>query len=1336
MPSPFLHPKLIVVTLAAPAEDFAAAFLMDEVALLDTLVGIGDEPAASAPVGGDSVVGIVVGEDSELEGLLALAAPPERRRVTFPQNSAEGCIVMTARRVAQQAKRKVKVEKIKGERMRQQLTVAKMLASPSAFALCRGQKLSSAEKPLDPLTKGAVLCVLAFARSKRSDDAMTKKQDIAAKRVVSVVSRLQQQCAQNFLFAASTGSSFFSSALAVPAEVRLAAAGPVGPPIVVKMFSHQFDTTKQRLKQKLPESERLPGESNIQSYVTATVMMQEAQLHRCISWPGGHREVEDHPFLMPATTLVKSNANHYLASLLRRLPINFENAAELQRLASGADFMWFCWGTDRDITLASVLDWFIDLLVRSTPRTVLTHVEMCALHGVQLVKDRFPHSRACAIQSVSLCKQFRHTTFRQGARAAIIDHVDSSCRVRNCKRPDGIVSHAAVLFEALFGDRKTYRIVEHDAAPGSRRKRTTKRKESALLCRIDRMLESFDIVRRPDGTMRLVWCHYCFVEEDPCSLTAPVGGGRGRRCCGSDAEGRRKVAGIVCNYLFAATWAVAAVNRWAYIGHVWKKMLLLCLLDDSLMVMLDGVRRGAGLELNLEDALTRAVAANPEDLSSKNHLKVIRLCKTLGHPNSSVLMVVGVMLSLLMDRIHYSVLGRSQHSREKQKRASLIDLVNPTSSVIGWAEDQLVQLADTFRADCSSWLLLACLGVSFATQRVRLLARAALIRNHTGLVHHFTKKFSSAPYILLLTLPDVDVSSSVKRAISEEFVFRTPRACLPLGAQRLQDACSSVNDVMTVLCEPVRVWGAQTPVATDNVERAHAQVKQDLKSATRGRTSEQSQDRVFCKQVRATHIARKGTDPAVLCPSVAAPADDVDLQRKNKHAGSAQLRHRNNKLQAWKSLQAPNRAMTDAERADVIRLSDADWARILLNTEEHQSWNDHTLLHKGRPAPARRDIGSAVVAPQTQRTVFRGLWTNHTEDSSRIFSDAHMRSLGEAVDIEESLAAPAEFSLGSERDVDVDEVPPRCHPTGQGWGPLWGCAGKVKNICRLHGSLEAVAVRSLDASLAHLNSWIRSLGRKTVDEVNSFALFRTSARAEDGSSLDRICLLSDGIYQPVAQYYTRCHLPADASTCFTVPTLPFKLRIGASTGSSRLRGSWRSFWTLTSDEFALELIRTSEDWSIIPLDCECDLQSTSLRDCIVVCFLEEILHPRVAPKLKRSFMQMDEMLVLSLPDDCPAAELPAHSSWGNLGCSSWEEGAEEEIATDSDLEEALEESEQAWAEEEAMAVPGIPEEAAAASDAEEDVLDLFVDYTVEDYADAAQVNSGRVECDLPPWRDF
>jgi hypothetical protein len=317
--------------------------------------------------------------------------------------------------------------------------------------------------------------------------------------------------------------------------------------------------------------------------------------------------------------------------------------------------------------------------------------------------------------------------------------------------------------------------------------------------------------------MLLVFCHWCIVEEDdPFSqLTAPVDDGHrrrcgGRRCCGSDAEGREKIVGIVLDFVLAATWAVASVNRWAYMGQVWRKMLLLCLLDGTLMGMLEAIRRGAGLDLSIEDMLARTIAENPDDFSARNQLKLIRLCKSLGQPDSPIHMVVGVILGGVQDRIHYAVLGRSRG--KKVKRASLLDLVNPTATVIGRAEDQLVQHADSFRADCSSWLLLDCIGVGFSSQRVRLLTRAALIRQHTGLVHHFTKKFSSAPYSLLLTLPNVDVPLAVKREISEKFVSRTPRECLSPGAQRMQDACSSGEDVQIVLRAPLEVFGDKATV--------------------------------------------------------------------------------------------------------------------------------------------------------------------------------------------------------------------------------------------------------------------------------------------------------------------------------------------------------------------------------------------------------------------------------------------------------------------------------------------------------------------------------------------
>ena len=35
-----------------------------------------------------------------------------------------------------------------------------------------------------------------------------------------------------------------------------------------------------------------------------------------------------------------------------------------------------------------------------------------------------------------------------------------------------------------------------------------------MLSRVDKLLHSFDIERRPDGTMSLVYCHWCNAEEE------------------------------------------------------------------------------------------------------------------------------------------------------------------------------------------------------------------------------------------------------------------------------------------------------------------------------------------------------------------------------------------------------------------------------------------------------------------------------------------------------------------------------------------------------------------------------------------------------------------------------------------------------------------------------------------------------------------------------------------------------------------------------------------------------------------------------------------------------
>ena len=84
--------------------------------------------------------------------------------------------------------------------------------------------------------------------------------------------------------------------------------------------------------------------------------------------------------------------------------------------------------------------------------------------------------------------------------------------------------------------------------------------------------------------------------------------------------------------------------------------------------------------------------------------------------------------------------------------------------------------------------------------------------------------------------------------------------------------------------------------------------------------------------------------------------------------------------------------------------------------------------------------------------------------------------------------------------------------------------------------------QQLDAILLpHINSWVKSLGRDRVDRVNDFVWFHTHKRGSDGRPLDRVCLLSDAVYKPMAQYFTLCCLPDSDAICFDpLSVLPFR----------------------------------------------------------------------------------------------------------------------------------------------------------------------------------------------------
>ena len=204
----------------------------------------------------------------------------------------------------------------------------------------------------------------------------------------------------------------------------------------------------------------------------------------------------------------------------------------------------------------------------------------------------------------------------------------------------------------------------------------------------------------------------------------------------------------------------------------------------------------------------------------------------------------------------------------------------------------------------------------------------------------------------------------------------------------------------------------------------------------------------------------------------------------------------------------------------------------------------------------------------------------------------------------------------------IKTAPRRTTRGGHGWGPIWGCVCKVQNVCRIHRREdgEDEMRQQLDETLLPLiSSWVQSLGRARVDRVNDFVLFHTCKRSADGKPFDRVCLLSDAVYKPIAQYFTLCCLPDTDATCFDPPSvLPYRLRIAFEESNFRMRGCPQTFCTRTSDELAMDLLRDAgSDWQLFPLQCEPDCRSASLLDCIVTGVLEAVPIPVADTRLFR-----------------------------------------------------------------------------------------------------------------------
>ena len=306
-------------------------------------------------------------------------------------------------------------------------------------------------------------------------------------------------------------------------------------------------------------------------------------------------------------------------------------------------------------------------------------------------------------------------------------------------------------------------------------------------------------------------------------------------------------------------------------------------------------------------------------------MKLLHICKVFCQAGVEARIAITVHIVVVVDRVLYSILGDGV-----QKRASLFSLVSEEKSIVATCKQGLLELLEGWGNDGDhvSWELLRSSGGDFGSHEQKSYARRELLQSSCCLLEHFELRLSRPPYTILKLMDDA-VSDGQKHEVAEDFLNKTPDHCHTLFGKRVKLRCPTIRDLLEEGPHIARALDQGVDIAIDYSERSHGDIRKDVRSSGPARSFTVSANRHYCHEVAAAHRSRPGAqDPLVPLPSASSSsgqclalldAGGLKKQKKvnDRRGASAKMEYYNSQMNAFKSVRAPDRALTDAEMRQV-----------------------------------------------------------------------------------------------------------------------------------------------------------------------------------------------------------------------------------------------------------------------------------------------------------------------------------------------------------------------------------------------------------------------------------